>query len=183
MAITAATNTFLQRLLGAAALDTAIYEEVETDPAATAQAFGVVLLASLAAGLGAGDLRGASLTTIASITTLSVLSWAVWALITFQIGARLMPEPQTRGNVGETLRTIGFSAAPGLLFVFGMLPGVGGIAFAIVGVWLLVSMVVAVRQALDYRSTARAIAVCIIGWALALGLSVLLSALFMPLSE
>ena len=31
-------------------------------------------------------------------------------------------------------------------------------------VWQLVAMVVAVRQALDYRSTGRAVLVCLIGW-------------------
>jgi len=183
MATTTRSNTFLQRLIGAAALDIAIYEEVESDPRATAQALVVVLLASLAAGLGAGDLRGASVSSIVSITLLSVLSWAAWALVTLQVGIRLLPEPQTRGNVGETLRTIGFSTAPGLLLVFGMLPGVGPLAYAVAGAWLLVSMVVAVRQALDYRSTLRAVAVCVIGWALAVGISVLLSALFVPAAE
>jgi hypothetical protein len=31
-------------------------------------------------------------------------------------------------------------------------------------VWQLAAMVVAVRQALDYKSTGRAVAVCVIGW-------------------
>jgi hypothetical protein len=178
MATVTARNTFLQRLIGAAALDTAIYEEVETDPGATLQALVVVLLASVAAGIGAGDLRGTSVATIVVLSTIALLSWAAWALVTFQVGVRLMPEPDTRGNVGETLRTIGFSAAPGLLFVFGMLPGVGVPVFVAAGAWMLVAMIVAVRQALDYRSTTRAVAVCVIGWSLALGFAVLLSALF-----
>jgi hypothetical protein len=32
--------------------------------------------------------------------------------------------------------------------------------------WMLLAMVVAVRQALDYTSTGRAIAVCLVGWLL-----------------
>jgi hypothetical protein len=178
MATVTAGNTFLQRLIGAAALDTAIYEEVETDPRATAQAFVVVLMASVAAAIGAGDLRGTSVATVAVLSTIALLSWAAWALVTFQVGVRLMPEPETRGNVGETLRTIGFSAAPGLLLVFGMLPGVGLPVFVLAGVWMLVAMIVAVRQALDYRSTTRAVAVCVVGWALAVAFAVVLSALF-----
>ena len=31
-------------------------------------------------------------------------------------------------------------------------------------IWMLVAMVIAVRQALDYQSTGRAIGVCLIGW-------------------
>ena len=50
MTTTTATNSFTQRLIGAAALDAAIYEEVEADPSATGQALAVVVLSSLAAG-------------------------------------------------------------------------------------------------------------------------------------
>jgi hypothetical protein len=32
--------------------------------------------------------------------------------------------------------------------------------------WMLLAMVVAVRQALDYTSTWRAVAVCLVGWLL-----------------
>ena len=62
------------------------------------------------------------------------------------------------------LRTIGFASSPGLLRVFGFLPAVGTIINFVVGVWMLSAMVVAVRQALDYKGTGRAIGVCLIGW-------------------
>jgi hypothetical protein len=39
-----------------------------------------------------------------------------------------------------------------------------GIVFLVASVWMLVTMIIAVRQALDYRSTLRAVGVCIIGW-------------------
>jgi hypothetical protein len=75
-----------------------------------------------------------------------------------------MPEPQTRSNVGQLLRTIGFATAPGCLRVMGILPGSTLPVFALSAIWMLVAMVVAVRQALDYESTARALAVCALGW-------------------
>src|SRR5437899_5511990 len=105
MATTTTSNTFLQRLIGAAALDIAIYEEVEADRGATGQALVVVLLSSLAGGIGARGLGGTSPTNIAFIAIVSLLSWAAWALLTFEIGGRLMAEPQTRVDVGELLRT------------------------------------------------------------------------------
>src|SRR5438876_2374819 len=156
MATTTTSNTFLQRLIGAAALDIAIYEEVEADRSATGQALAVVVLSSLAAGIGARGLGGTSLANIAFITVVTLLAWAAWALVTFEIGSRLMPEPQTRVDVGELLRTIGFATAPGMLRVFGIIPSVTVPAFVITTIWMLLSMVVAVRQALDYTSTARA---------------------------
>jgi hypothetical protein len=180
MAGTTTTNTFVQRLLGAVSLDVAIYEEVEADRGATGQALATVVLSSLAAGFGARGLGGATPSNIGFIAVLSLLAWAAWALITFEIGGRVMPEPQTRVDVGELLRTIGFASAPGLLRVFGILPGVTIPVFAVTAVWMLAAMIVAVRQALDYTSTGRAIAVCTIGWALVVAFAIGIGLLFGP---
>jgi hypothetical protein len=63
---------------------------------------------------------------------------------------------------------LGFATAPGLLRVFGIfVPALALPLFGLTAVWMIVTMVVAVRQALDYTSTTRAIAVCLIGWLLA----------------
>src|SRR5712672_2323592 len=121
MTTTTAPNTFLQRLIGAAALDTAIYEEVEADGGASVQAAAVVVLSSLAAGIGARGFSQNSLPNIALITIASLMAWGCWALVTYQIGARLLPEPQTSVDVGQLMRTIGFAATPGLLRVFGFI--------------------------------------------------------------
>ena len=173
MATTTSTNTFLQRLIGAMALDPAIYEEVEADRTATIQAFSVVILSSLAAGIGAYGLTGqATVTTVAFITIVSLLLWAAWALLTFEIGVRLMPGRETRSSVGELLRTIGFAATPGLLRVLGVVPPVARPVFVITSVWMLAAMIVAVRHALDYQNTSRAVAVCLVGWALAIALAI-----------
>jgi hypothetical protein len=137
-------------------------------------------LSSLSAGVGARGLGGTSAVNIAFITILALMAWAAWALVTLQIGGRLLPEPQTQVDVGELLRTTGFAAAPGILRLFGVLPGVTIPVFALSAVWMLAAMIVAVRQALDYTSTARAIVVCGIGWALAIGLAILVGVLFGP---
>lgn len=175
-----ATNTFLQRLLGAMALDVAIYEEVESDRRATTQAFAVVVVSSLAAGIGARGFGENTVANIAFISIISLLAWAAWALLTFEIGARLMPGPETQVDVGQLLRTIGFAATPGMLRVFGVLPGATIPVFAVTSVWMLLAMIVAVRQALDYRSTARAVGVCLLGWILAMTFAVVLGLVFGP---
>jgi hypothetical protein len=180
MASTTATNNFVMRLIGAAALDTAIYEEVEADRSGTGQALAVVLLSSLAAGIGARGLGGGSIQNMVFISIVSLITWAAWALVTFEIGARLMPEPQTRGDVGELLRTIGFASTPGLLRVLAVITPIAIPVFAITAVWMLAAMIVAVRQALDYRHTSRAIAVCVLGWALAVTMAVVLGLFFGP---
>jgi hypothetical protein len=180
MATTTAPNSFTQRLIGALALDSTIYEEVEADRTATGQALGVVLMSSLAAGIGSRGLGGTTLPGIVFISMIALIAWAAWALVVFQIGARLLPEPQTRADVGELLRTIGFASAPGLLRVLGIMSAATIPVFAITAVWMLAAMIVGVRQALDYRSTTRAIVVCGLGWALAIALAIVLGLFFGP---
>jgi hypothetical protein len=164
-------TTFLGRVTGAALLKPAIYEEVEGDRSATVQAMAVVFLSSLAAGVGVLGPAAASPTALAGIALLAFAVWAIWAVLTFEIGTRIFPAPRTQADVGQLLRTIGFASAPGILRVAGVIPGTQTAVFAITAVWMLMSMIVAVRQALDYTSTARAFAVCALGWALALGIA------------
>ena len=152
--------TFVERMVGAAKLDVRVYEEIEADRSATPQAMGVVVLAAVAGGIGVGaGIRGLVVGTIAGL-----LGWAVWAGLTYFIGTRWLPEPDTKADVGELLRTIGFATSPGILRVAGIVPVLGSIVIVVSAVWTLVAVVVAVRQALDYRSTGRAIGVCVIGW-------------------
>src|ERR1041385_7160201 len=124
MTTTAAANSFLQRLIGAAALDAAISEEVEADPKAGVQAAAVVILSSVAAGIGARGFSQNSLPNVALITIASLMAWACWALVTYEIGARVLPGPETSVDIGQLMRTIGFASAPGMLRVFGFIPGV-----------------------------------------------------------
>ncbi|MDC4225867.1 MAG: hypothetical protein MPW15_16865 [Candidatus Manganitrophus sp.] len=88
------------------------------------------------------------------------------------IGVKLLPEPQTRSDLGELLRTIGFASAPGLIRVLGIFPGMAEIVFFVAAIWMLVAMILAVRQALDYQSTLRAISVVAIGWIVQLAILV-----------
>ena len=153
-------TSFPRRMLGVAKLDIRIYEEVEADSHATGQALGVVLLSSLAAGSGAAALGVGVITSM----VVAVLSWVIWAFLTYVIGTRLLPEPQTHADMGQLMRTLGFAQAPGVLRIFGGLPGIGPIVLGVVSVWMLVAMVIAVRQALDFTTTWRAAVVCLLAW-------------------
>jgi hypothetical protein len=167
--------TFPFRIIGASALDVTTYEEVEADRTATAQAFMVVLASSIAGGIGSAGLSKAGTPLVPGVffwSAVALIAWAAWALLVFQIGGRLLPEPETSVDVGELMRTIGFSAAPGMLRVLGILPSIAVPVFVLTTVWMLVAMVVAVRQALDYRSTWRAIGVCTLGLLFALVVAV-----------
>ena len=166
----------MNRIIRAAKLDVNLYEEVEADKGAMGQAMGVVLLASIAAGIGAVGREGGSGFLLGMVAAL--IGWYVWAYITYFIGTKLLPEPQTKADHGELLRTIGFSSSPGLIRVLGIIPGLGRVVFLVASVWMLVAMVIAVRQALDYKSTLRAVGVCAIGWIIQTLILVLLFYIF-----
>jgi hypothetical protein len=154
--------SFTDRMIRAAKLDVNLYEEVEADKGAMGQAMGVVILSSVAAGIGTIGTTGIKGLVLGTIVAL--VGWFIWAFLTYFIGTRLLPEPQTKADYGELLRTIGFSSSPGVLRVLGIIPMLGTILNLIIGIWMLVAMVIAVRQALDYKSTWRAVGVCLIGW-------------------
>src|SRR5262245_18962316 len=146
--------TFRQRAIGAATLEVPVFEEVEADQHATGQALVIVIVSSLAAGVGlSASVYDAP---VLSRVILALLLWVVLATSTYAIGVYLMPEPQTQADVGELLRTIGFAAAPGVFRMFGFVPGIGVTIYAFATMWMLVAWVIAIRQALDYKSTGRA---------------------------
>jgi hypothetical protein len=149
-------------MLRAALLDADLYEEVEADRGATGQALLVVLISAVAAGIGSFHNSGAA--GILWSSAAALLGWYVWAYVTYFIGTRLLPTHETVADHGELLRTIGFSSAPGVLRILALIPPIAGAVFMVSTVWMMVAMVVAVRQALDYRGTGRAIAVCAIGF-------------------
>lgn len=169
-------GTLSGRMIRAAKLDASLYEEVEADRGALGQATVVVVLASLAAGFGTlseGGVIGFLVGTIAALA-----GWYIWAFLTYWIGTRFFPEPQTQANYGELLRAIGFSSAPGVVRVLGVIPGLAGFAFLVASIWMLVAMVIAVRQALDYTGTLRAVGVCVVGWIVQVLILAVLLALF-----
>ena len=171
-------GTLAYRAMGAALLDRGTYEGIEADRTATGQAMTVVVLASLAAGLGAGGPEGPRLTVLLSFTLLALATWIAWAVLILEIGGRHLKRRETRVDLGELLRTVGFAASPGVLQVFGLIPEVRTFVFAGSWLWMFAAMVVAVQHALDLSNIGRAMFVCgvalvvVLGVALVVGLAV-----------
>lgn len=166
----------LRRMMHAALLDREIYEEVEADRGANLQALFVVLLSSAAAGIGSLENNGVQ--GIFIIMVASLVTWWSWAWLTYAIGTKILPRPETVADHGELLRTLGFSSSPGVLLVLALIAPIAPLIFPLCMIWMLVAMVIGVRQALDYEgpgATGRAIAVCAIGFPVyAIGLTTML---------
>ena len=154
---------FLQRMLNAAMLNPAVYADVEHDRGATIQAFLVVIMVSVAGGIGgllSGDVdivRGLVFGVIRG-----VLSWAMWALAALLIGTTILKTPQTEADWGQVARGTGFAQTPGLLNVLVFIPILGGIIGFLVFIWQLAGMLFAIRESLDYDSLWRAFFVVLI---------------------
>ena len=177
--------SFTERMIGAAKLEVLTYEEVDADATATGQAMAVVLLSSVAAGIGGIGIVGlgpAGLTGFLVGSVAGLIRWVAWAFLTYFIATRLFPEPRTRAALPELLRTTGFAQSPGVLLVVGIVPGLAPFILAIVTVWWLLAMTIAVRQALNYPNTMRALAVCVVGWVLSMVIGVLGSFLGVPVT-
>lgn len=154
-------DLFIYRIYRAIKIDIELYEEVEKDEKATVQAGIVVVLSSLAAGIGAMQM-GMSNFLLAPI--MSLLSWYVWAYVIYFVGVKLFGDIKTKSSHNELLRTIGFSSAPGLIRVFGVTPDLMAVTFVGSAFWMLACMVVAVKSALDYESIWKALGVVIVAW-------------------
>ncbi len=167
---------FVDRLLGAARLDAATYEEVEADASSTGQAVLVVALSAVAAGIATADQNGTHGIVIATIGAL--VAWFIWAYMVWLVGTKLLPEPGTEADVGQVVRTTGFSAAPGILIVLAVIPVLAAVVAIVTNLWMLVAMVIAVRQALDFQSTGRAVLVAVLGFVAYVAVFVLLAVVF-----
>lgn len=152
----------IKRMMGAARLDAAIYEEVESDPSATKQALTVVILVALATGIGTFGTGGPAGLVVGIVAGIGL--WALWAWITYFVGTTILKTGETETNWGQLARTLGFAQSPGLLKVVGFIPVLGPWVFTIASIWQLVAMVIAIRQALDFTSTWRAVGVAMVGF-------------------
>lgn len=144
------------RMLGAALLHRATYEDVEHDTSATRQALLAVVVVALAAALG-GIPFGLGPASIAINAVSAVLVWGAAAFVTYRVGTRVFPEPQTEADWGQLLRTLAFAQSPGVLRLFVAVPAVGPLLLFAAFFWQLATVAMAVRVALDYERPWRVI--------------------------
>ena len=157
----------IQRMIGAAFFNANTYEEIEADQGALGQAIGVVLLVTLCGvvggvigGLMKGEASGLGiLMGIIGGAVFGIVRWALWVTVMYLVGGKMLRTSDTETSWGELGRVIGFAYTPGVLSLFSFVPGIGAL-FPMVGFfWTLAAVTVAVRQALDFQSTIRAILV------------------------
>jgi hypothetical protein len=151
-------SSFGERMWRAAKLEAGLYDEVKADQDATGQALGIVVLQSFAKAILVKAGFGAFLFHL----ILGLVLWYLGALLIYWLGTKAFPESQTEADFEGILRAYGFAAAPGLILFLGILPSLKGLVIFIAFFWVLFADLIAIRQALNYRSTWRAFGVLVI---------------------
>jgi len=168
--------SFGERVVGAMRLDANTFEEIERDPTAIGQAVGVIALAAVSTGIGWVWYNGIS--GIVTQVLISLIGYAVWAVLVWLIGTKVMPDPGTKADFPEAFRVIGFAASPGILGIITIIPILGWLLMILIWLWQLAAMVIAVKAVLDYSTIGKAVIVVVIGFFVNLCVTVLLGMLF-----
>ena len=152
----------VDRMIRAAKLDVTLFDEVDKDEGSMGQAMTVVVISSVAAGIGSAGILG-PLGLIGGAAA-ALFGWFVWALLSHFIGTTMLAEPATRASLVQVMRVTGFATAPGVIRIFAFIPLFGTLVNLVASLWMLAAFIVAVRQVLNYSSTGRSVAVCLLGW-------------------
>lgn len=160
---------FFRRFIGALVLDAGAFEDIEADRHAATQSALVVLMVCIAGGVAVMGLGLVGVSGFAAGAILSLGAWLLWASVVTTLGTFTMPEPDTRADVDEMLRVLGFASAPAVFIALAAMSAVSATVTIAVTAWTIAAAVIGVRQALDYRSTSRAIAVCVVAWLVSAG--------------
>ena len=169
---------FFRRFIGALVLDAGVFEEIEADRHAAMQSVAVVILACFGGGVAVMGLGVSGPAGFFAGAVIVLGAWMMWVTAIASLGTITFAEPQTNSNLSELLRTLGFAAAPGVFLAFASMRAAAPFVVALVSLWMIAAAVLGLRQALDYRSTTRAIAVCVLGWLISFGMIALVSAMF-----
>jgi hypothetical protein len=165
------SGSLIERMLGAATLNVDTYEEVEHDETATSQAAIVVAIVAVSAAI--GGVGGGGIGLIVGLLS-AFAGWLIWSGLTYLIGTAVF---DGKATWGELLRTLGFAQSPGVLYVVGIIPILGGLAKLGIWIWLLVAGIVAIRQALDVDTT-KAVLTALIGWGVYVVFGILMAVFF-----
>ena len=143
----------IKRIIRAARLDGTLYQELQDDPTATFQAFGVVMLIGSARALAEMAAVGEGLSFVGQLQIVTwglssaLVGWVVLSLLAYYGGSRVLRKTLTFPLM---LRTVGFASAPAMLYALGFLGGEFMLVLSpVIVIWVIVAMVFALKHTLQ----------------------------------
>ena len=140
------------RMLRAVRGEVSLFEEVEHDPGATAEAILVVAIGAISVGLGFGlslsvfARPGNYLPALVGSVVSTLLAYAVFSGVVYLVGTRVFGGT---ASWEEVLRTLGYAYSPLAVGVVAIVPFLGWLIVAVAALWALYLAYVAMRAALD----------------------------------
>ena len=162
-------TSFIKRIFRAIKIDPDLYEEVEHDKSATFQAATVVVLSSLAAGVGAIHL-GASNFILGPF--ISLASWYFWAFLIFIVGTKLFPDKQTKVSFKKVLTAVGFAHSPGLIRFFAVTPELMIPIIFLTQFWIFAALIISTKQILNLKSNLKSFGIVFLSFLIIVFLSI-----------
>ena len=162
----------VDRMIRAARLDPSLYNEVEQDESANAQAAAVVLIVAVCALIG-GALSGNRTHSLLGASINAVVLWLLWSFVILVVGRLL----GGTADFGEVMRTLAFAHTPGVLVLFAFVPILGGLAALVAWIWTWLATVVAVREAMDF-DTGRAVVTVVLPTIILIVMAVVVGVVF-----
>ena len=160
MIASAQKRSMWDRVLGASLLEPETYEEAALADSLRGQAALIVLVSSLAAGIG---LIGAGLDGLVAGTLAGLFGWALAAIGSFWMATLRYDVPRTPGVWGSTWRVLALASAPRLFLIFTVIPGIGFLVGLAVHAWVLITGFFALRSSLDLDVPAASLT-ALTGW-------------------
>ncbi|MBI3967501.1 MAG: YIP1 family protein [Chloroflexi bacterium] len=161
----AGPDSVLGKMLRAAKLEIGLYDEVRHESASTSEAFQAIVIIAISAGLGRaiGSLDrgiGVAGATLAVAVVAALISWVVMSVATYFVATAILGG---KASPGALLRVLAFAEAPTVLNLLRFVPILGTVVVSLTFGWTLITLIVALRQALDV-GTGRAIATAVLAF-------------------
>jgi len=154
----------IDRILRAIRLDSTVYREIAEDQNAMSEAAIIVAIVAVLSAFGRAIGSGSFfLSLIVTLLTAILVSWILWAVLTYFVGTALF---KGKSDIPEMMRVLGYANAPNLLGVFGFIPCVGWIIALLGAILSFIAGFMAVREAMEF-DTGSAIVTVLISWVIA----------------
>jgi hypothetical protein len=155
----------INRIFRVFRLDATVFREIAEDKGAMSQAAIVVVvvffLSAIGSAIGAAIAgSGAILSFFVTLLMGVLISWLLWAVLTYFVGTLLF---KGKTDIPEMMRVLGFASAPNILGIFSAIPCVGWIAALAGGILALVAGVIGIREAMEF-DTGKAVITVLIAW-------------------
>ena len=89
----------------------------------------------------------------------SILGWIIWASLIYIVGAKLFSEVNTKANFKNILIAVGYGHAPAIFRFFAVLPELLIPIVIITQIWILLSIAIGIKEALNFGSNFKSIGV------------------------